>query len=416
MFSRHVTKDISAYCHGELSNEESKQFAEHIIGCAKCRNKFEEVKLGVKLAEQLPRLSAPEHLWEELAPLLGTESSNADDVNWAKAVASHRTPRRRPLLAAAAAAALILIAAFAGLWIFYNRPEVLPGPPDITQATSKSSWFVKALNGTPKIGSEQIANDGQWAIGQWLETDGNSRARIAVGSIGNVDIDENTRVRLLATQPTEHRLELVRGKMSARIWAPPRLFFVDTPSAVAADLGCAYTLEVDENGGSLLRVTSGWVALQLKDRESMVPAEAACETQPGIGPGTPYFEDASPVFRDALRKIDFSDDQPARSDALSSMLSQSRPRDTLTLWHLLARVNGDDRVRVYEKMAAYSPPPPGVTREGVLQLNQEMLETWRHELEWSWIGGSKTKSKTLDKALWKLKTGLSERMRDMVPK
>lgn len=409
MFSRHVTKDISAYCHGELSSEESKQFAEHIIGCAKCRTKFDEVKLGIKLAEQLPKLSASEHLWEGLEPLLGQQSSGQTEVRW-------EAPRRRPLLAATAAAALVVVAGFVGLWIFYNRPEVLPGPPDVAQSSSKSSWLVKALNGTPKIGSEEIANDGQWAIGEWLETDGKSRARIAVGSIGNVDIDENTRVRLLATQPTEHRLELARGKMSARIWAPPRLFFVDTPSAVAADLGCAYTLEVDENGGSLLRVTSGWVALQLKDRESMVPAGAVCETQPGIGPGTPYFEDAPAVFRDALRKIDFSDDQPAKSDALSLMLNQSRLRDTLTLWHLLGRVNGEDRVRVYEKLAAYSPPPAGVTREGVLQLNQEMLEIWRQELEWSWIGGSKTKSKTLDKALWKLKTGLSKRMRDMVPK
>src|SRR4029434_1808199 len=113
---------------------------------------------------------------------------------------------------------------------------------------------------------------------EWLETDGRSRAQIAVGSIGNVDIDENTRVRLLQTEPTEHRLELARGKMSARIWAPPRLFFVDTPSAVAADLGCAYTLEVEKHGGSLLRVTSGWVALELKDRESIVPTRAACET------------------------------------------------------------------------------------------------------------------------------------------
>ena len=274
MFSRHVTKDISAYCHGELSSEESKQFAEHIIGCAKCRTKFEEVKLGIKLAEQLPELSAPEHLWEELEPLLDRQLSGQTEVRWA-------APRSRPLIAVTAAAALILIAGFAGLWIFYNRPEVLPGPPDITQATSKSSWLVKALNGTPKIGSEEIANDGQWAIGEWLETDGKSRARIAVGSIGNVDIDENTRVRLLATQPTEHRLELVRGKMSARIWAPPRLFFVDTPSAVAADLGCAYTLEVDENGGSLLRVTSGWVALQLKDRESMVPAGSSLRNTTG---------------------------------------------------------------------------------------------------------------------------------------
>jgi len=48
---------------------------------------------------------------------------------------------------------------------------------------------------------------------------------------------------------------------------------------VAADLDVAYTLEVDNAGGSLLRVTSGWVALQLKDRESMVPAGAACQTR-----------------------------------------------------------------------------------------------------------------------------------------
>ena len=68
MFSRHVTKDISAYCHGELSSEESKQFAEHIISCIKCRTKFEEIKLGIKLAEQLPQLSAPDHLWSELNP------------------------------------------------------------------------------------------------------------------------------------------------------------------------------------------------------------------------------------------------------------------------------------------------------------------------------------------------------------
>src|SRR3954453_15642323 len=70
MLYKHVTKDISAYCHGELSNEESKRFAEHIISCAKCRAKFEEVKLGVKLAEQLPQLSAPDDLWRQLEPLL----------------------------------------------------------------------------------------------------------------------------------------------------------------------------------------------------------------------------------------------------------------------------------------------------------------------------------------------------------
>jgi len=364
MLSRHVTKDISAYCHGELSTKDSKQFAEHVISCARCRTKFEEVKLGIKLAEQLPQLSAPEHLWRDLQPLLAKETPHITRINLRN--------RRNLRIQLAAAAAFLLIASVGGLWLF-NRPP----------STSRPSWQVTRLDGTPTIGSEGISNNGQLAVGEWLETDGSSRAQIAVGTIGKVDIDENTRVRLLETHATEHRLELARGKMSARIWAPPRLFFVDTPSAVAADLGCAYTLEVDDHGSSLLRVTSGWVALQLKDRESIVPAGAACETRPGIGPGTPYFEDSPASFREALKKVDFDND----STALSLLLDQARPRDTLTLWHLLARVNGEDRVRVYEKMAAFAPPPAGVTREGVLQLDQKMLESWRHALESTWMPG-----------------------------
>src|ERR1043166_1348141 len=71
MFSKHVTKDISAYCHGELPPEAARQFAEHIISCAKCRREFEEIKLGVKLAEQLPLVPAPEGLWSRLSAALG---------------------------------------------------------------------------------------------------------------------------------------------------------------------------------------------------------------------------------------------------------------------------------------------------------------------------------------------------------
>ena len=293
-----------------------------------------------------------------------------------------------------------------------SHPSVGPTHPN----SPKPSWLVRRLNGTPKIGSETISSNGQLAIGEWLETDGSSRAQIAVGSIGNVDIDENTRVRLLAAQPTEHRLELTRGKMSARIWAPPRLFFVETPSAVAADLGCAYTLEVDDNGGSVLHVTSGWVALQLKDRESIVPAGASCETQPGIGPGTPYFVDSTQDFRDALKKVDFNTDVNSQGAALTAMLDQARQRDTLTLWHLLPRVNGDDRGRVYDKLAAFAPPPAGVSREGVLRLDKTMLDAWRQTLEPQWIGTGKGLLKTKGDWLWKLKKGLSPKAKEMMPK
>jgi hypothetical protein len=398
MFYKHVTKDISAYCHGELSHEESKQFAEHIIACAKCRARYEEVKLGVKLAEQLPQLAAPDHLWSELEPLLDRERVEL------------RPARVYAWRLKTAAAVLVLLSAW-GVWLIYsNRGGA------ILTVDGKPAWRVKRLDGTPIVGTEKISNNGELAVGEWLETDGNSRAQIDVSSIGSVDIDENTRVRLLETHPTEHRLELARGKMSARIWAPPRLFFVNTPSAVAADLGCAYTLEVDDQGSSLLRVTSGWVALELANRESIVPAGAACETRPSVGPGTPYFEDASSGFRQSLKTIDFDPDTAARRAALNAMLDQARPRDTLTLWHLLTRVEGEDRARVYDKMAVLFPPPAGVTREGILTLNQQMLDAWRDAMETTWMGIWKGVPKPLAEAYWKTKNGLSRRLKDMAPK
>ncbi len=329
MFSKHVTKDISAYCHGELSTEASKQFAEHIISCVRCRTEFEEIKLGIKLAEQLPQLTAPDSLWNEVESALGRDEASARVVS----VRPSSSWRLR-----IAVAAMVLVALALGVWLYNTQP----GP----NSGSGKAWLVTRLGGTPKIGSESISSRGSLSVGEWLETDGSSRAQIAVGTIGNVEIDENTRVRLLETQPTEHRLELARGKMSAQIWAPPRLFFVDTPSAVAADLGCAYTLSVDDKGDGRLSVTSGWVALQAKERESIVPAGASCETRLGTGPGTPYFDDSTQEFQQALNKVDFDNDPANRTAALKSMLDHARKQDTLTLWHLLPRVNESDRVLV----------------------------------------------------------------------
>ena len=372
MFSKHVTKELSGYCQDELSAEESRVVAEHLIACRRCRAEYEEIKLGVKLAEHMPLVAAPDHLWSQLEAKLDNQRVRPQSDR-TRAGFVGRIFRPVPI---AIAATLLVAFGLTAFWIY--RQE------------SRPSWEVARLLGAPMIGSSRIGQTARLGVGQWLETDGASRAKISVASIGQVEIDPNTRVRLIETRATEHRLELARGRMSAHIWAPPRLFFVDTPSAVAADLGCAYTLEVDDAGASLLRVTSGWVALQLRDRESIVPAGAACATRPGIGPGTPYFEDASDAFRAALTKLDFESEaaHPSGDSSLKQVIAEARVRDTLTLWHLLYRVNANDRVLVFKRLAALAPPPNGVTREGVLQLDEKMLRLWKGELDNIWTGDS----------------------------
>ena len=128
----------------------------------------------------------------------------------------------------------------------------------------------------------------------------------------------------------------------------------------------------------------------------MVPAGAACATRPGIGPGTPYFEDASQTFRAALTKLDFENANATDNAVLKDILAEARVRDTLTLWHLLYRVGDNDRALVYDRLAALTPPPPGVTREGVLQLDEKMLRLWKGHLDNIWTGASPLKKGWID--------------------
>ena len=83
----------------------------------------------------------------------------------------------------------------------------------------------------------------------------------------------------------------------------------------------------------------------------------------------------------ALESFDF---ESAGSRALDTILAESRVRDTLTLWHLLSRVDAGERPRVYDRIAALAPLPSGVSREKALQLDRGTLKRWKDELAWTW--------------------------------
>ena len=274
-------------------------------------------------------------------------------------------PGRLVMLAIAAT----LVAAIGAGWILVS--SVGPRP----------AWQVSSLEGAPTIASKDIGGSGRLPVGEWLETDGTARARITAGSIGRVDVDPHSRIRLSSARAGNYRLRLVRGTMHAIIWAPPGQFFVDTPSSTAVDLGCAYTLRVADDGSGIVEVTSGWVGFEWRGRESFIPAGAVCATRPGIGPGTPHYASVSPAFREDLMTLDFEQAAPPeRARALAGILADARPGDAVTLWHLLQRVEAGDRDRVFDRLAAFVPPPDGVTRDGVRAGRRDMLDRWWDEL------------------------------------
>ena len=282
-------------------------------------------------------------------------------------------PSRLSFGFAAATVAILFVAAF-GILRWSQKPNV----------NSQSGWDVERVAGQPQVESSafgMISRSAKLGVGQTLVTDSHSKANISISDIGTVNVEPNTRLRLVAGGNGHSRLALDRGTIHAYIWAMPGEFTVNTPSAIAVDLGCSYTLQVDDSGAGLLRTKLGWVGFKLDGHEAFIPAGAVCATRPKVGPGTPYFDDATASFRETLTKFDFATSTPEeRSAELSKILAEARQRDALTVWHLLARVEEPERGLVYDRLATLLTPPSGVTRDGILRLDQKMLDLWWNQL------------------------------------
>jgi hypothetical protein len=242
-----------------------------------------------------------------------------------------------------------------------------------------AAWDVAPLAGRPLLGTKPLVASGRLRVGDWLQTDDSSRALIAVGKIGQVEVRPGSRVQLIAARADDHRLALARGTIDAKVDAIPRLFFVETPAGTAIDLGCAYTLETDSLGNGLLHVTGGEVEFQTAERSSRVPLGALVQIRPAPrgGPGIPYVEGAPEPFVHALATFAF-ENGGARSTR--TVLALAQAQDAISLWHLLQRVDPSLRGAVYDRLAALLPPPTGagggVTRAAALVLDQPALDSY----------------------------------------
>jgi hypothetical protein len=346
---KHVDAEIGELLDGTLPVGDAERVTAHIASCLACRRVHDELRDAVAEIRSLPSYELPSSIWAGVERELDTRKRRS----W---------PRIAAVAAAVVAAALGANAAL---------------------GTYRSSWSLERVAGTPVVGTRAIALGGTLAEGEWLETDAVSRAKLSIGTLGSAEVGPGSRVKLVQAGGAERSLRVERGTIDARVWAPPRFFLVETPAATAIDLGCIYTLDVDERGDGVLVVRSGQVELRGYGLRSLVVAGTVAEMRAGSGPGTPFDSTESASFRAALRAIDFGAESGRRA-ALDRLLEGSTRRSTITLWHLLPRVGTEDRAAVFDRLAALVPVPNGVDRGDVIRLDERSLRRWRRALEPGW--------------------------------
>lgn len=227
-----------------------------------------------------------------------------------------------------------------------------------------------AKTGTVGCANEQVAR-GVLPVGGVLDT-GDATAELAIANIGTAELAANTRVRLDRSETNQRQqIHLERGRMHARVTAPPRIFAVTTPSTSVTDLGCEYTIEIDANGKGWIEVQSGMVELESSAPAVIVaPAGTRARMREGRAPSLPVSITASGPLRDAVLAW-----EQGTPDALTALLAVATPDDAITIVNAAVLTPGE-RERVLTRLAVLAPPPDGVTIAGVI-ADPARLARWR---------------------------------------
>ena len=379
MTCKEIKYYLNDYADGHLINEVRNEIASHLDNCINCKNRYLNIISILKEASTLPKditssrdirkliNQKPKKNNATLKILSINHLDNYPDTGSKRKKFTLKKKYRRSGWFFASAVAIAIVLGI-GLGIFYYSQY------------SFELWSVDNLAGMPVVGAHDLIKHGAIKTGEWLQTNSVSRARLNVGSIGEIDVQPSSKIKLLGSPKDEYKISLKEGKIHAVIWSSPGTFSVETPSATAIDFGCIYTLEVNKDGSGLLKVMSGCVELKSGNTKSLIPAEAMCKTDKTFGTGTPYFNDATTEFKDALNNFDQNKD---KSSALSTLLKESRKKDALTLWHILTKVKDNQKQETYNRIAELVNIPSTVTLQGIMNGNKEMMTALLETLGYS---------------------------------
>lgn len=268
-------------------------------------------------------------------------------------------------LAAGAVVAAAAVAVLVLRWPFGGR--AVEG--SYACAAGAAGFAFTARGGSVACGGASVPA-GVLPVGGVLDT-GAHQAELAIANIGRAELGVETRVRLDRTGPDRHQLFLERGRMHARVSAPPRIFAVGTPGAHVTDLGCEYTLEIDETGAGSIVVRTGKVELESgTGGVVVVPHGARARLLAGRRAGLPLVDGANPALAAAAR--DHDEGVPG---ALPRVLAAATEEDAITVASLARIAPASERRAVLERLDQIFPIPAPRTLDEAL-VEPAVLDAW----------------------------------------
>src|SRR5689334_7147637 len=81
MFTRHVTRQLTAYLHEELDSAQARRVAAHLAICPRCRAELDALRRGEELAAHLPLCAAPDRIWTHVEAALPSATATPAPIH-----------------------------------------------------------------------------------------------------------------------------------------------------------------------------------------------------------------------------------------------------------------------------------------------------------------------------------------------
>lgn len=399
---------IDDYLDGMISVKDQEKMEEHIANCKYCKQYLDE---SIKLTKNISALSSgsinlssqkKNELWKKVESKSDFEKFNNRNANIPKKKIEEDNFLVNFIYKykyyVSGLAALIVIGV-----VIFGVKNMQTGNDRLSQQNTfglASYWKVSNLEGNSKIGDIAMTGNDSIKEGQFIQTDAISRAELMVANLGKVIIEPNSRIVFVKNSEGNNRIMVDYGTIQTTMNPNSKSFFVEMPSAVATDNGGTYSITVDSTGDGLVYVKSGKVEMKSQNRDAVIPAGSLVLTKKNYGVGTPFNENSSPKFKNALLKYDFGICNDA---CVTTLLNNATISDAVTLANLIPNIQGVDKEKVYTKLASYVPPPKQVHGDSIFFMDEEKLNEWIDKIQVEVQVNVEKSMKEVEKSLESLK-------------
>ncbi len=240
-------------------------------------------------------------------------------------------------------------------------------------------WQLRVENGEYQIDGE-FSNQSELGYNNTLVTFDSTKISLIVPNAGKVEVGKYTMLQPTESKELSNIISLKSGSINVISEVDDPILKIKTPPAAVTSIEGNYRVTVDPELNVLVITSDGKANLQsAREQLNLVPNHS-CKINSSGNIGIPYNNQADQKMVELLNKVSFDLERPID---YTPILQSANHKDGISLLYLLMDASSkEDRITIFLKLNELFPVPPGITEDGILNLDQKMIEKWKEDILW----------------------------------